>query len=169
MMYERSMQAEIKYLSSAYAYGGPAQSVGDIVRTLPEFPGMRRMLDLGGAAGFFSIAIVAAHPVMTGDVLEQSLAACAITREFIRQYEMADRISVVNTDFMTAPPGNAYDLIVASAILKVVNHRLNEFFHKVHDALNPGGVFLTCQNGVVEKSFKLKRFSKGERNERYEK
>ena len=153
-MFGRAMRAEFAYLSAAYGYGGPAQSVGDIVRSLPEFPNMRTMLGLGGTAGFFSIAIVAAHPFMTGDVFEQSLVARVITQEFIRQYEMKDRISVVEADFMSDSPGNSYDLILSSVTLKVVKKRWDDLFSKVYDALNPGGVFLTYQDGVVTKRTK---------------
>jgi cyclopropane fatty-acyl-phospholipid synthase-like methyltransferase len=149
MMFTHSMQVEFEYLSSASAYWGPAQAVGDFVRSLPEFPTMRKVLDLGGAAGFFSIAIVAGHPFMTGDVVERSLEARVITWECIRQYEMTARISVVKADFMTEASRNPYDLIVVIDPGKFFKHQWNEFLRKVSAALNPGGVFLTYQAGVV--------------------
>ncbi len=157
-MLDRSMRMEFAYLSSAYAYGGPVQSVGDIVRTLPDFPAMRRMLDLGGATGFFSIAIVTAHPSLKSDVLEQSWIACVITQKFIRQYEVKDRIAVIESDFMKESLRDSYDLIVASAFPKGIENQLGEFFHNVYDALNPGGIFLNCKDRVVTK--RIRSFEK---------
>ena len=144
------MRADCTYLSAAYEYGGPAQAAGDMMRSLPEFPKMKTLLDLGGAAGFFSIAIVAAHPCMTAEIFEQSLMACMITREFIRQYQLSDRISVMKADFLSNSPGGSYDLIVASALLKKNNLQRDKLLTRLYETLNPGGMLLRYQDGKVE-------------------
>ncbi len=139
--------AESARLSAAYQYCGPAQSIAKIVGALPEFPNMKAMLDLGGGAGFFTQAIVAAHPSLKGVIFEQPPVA-RVAQEFIRQYEAEDRVSVREGNYMADPLGNAYDLIFASATLNFYKHRLDELFAKVYDALNPGGIFMTHQDGI---------------------
>lgn len=139
--------AESTRLSAAYQYCGPAQALAKIVASQPEFPNMRTMLDLGGGAGFFTQAIVAAHPSMKGVVFEQPPVA-PVTREFLKQYEADTRILVKEGDYTTDLLGNSYDLVFASATLNFHKHRLDELFAKVYDALNPGGMFLTHQDGI---------------------
>jgi hypothetical protein len=46
---------------------------------------MKSMLDLGGGAGFFAMAIVDAHPEMRGVIFEQPPVA-AVAKEHIAEY-----------------------------------------------------------------------------------
>jgi hypothetical protein len=85
-----AMWAESATLSASYQYCGEAQGIAGILGALPEFPGMKKMLDLGGGAGFFAMAIVRSHPHMTGVVFEQR-AVAAVSRGFISEYEMEDQ------------------------------------------------------------------------------
>jgi SAM-dependent methyltransferase len=146
-MSDGAIWAESARLSAPYQYSGPAQALAKIVASQPEFPSMTLMLDLGGGAGFFTQAIVAAHPSMTGIVFEQPPVA-PVTREFLKQYEADTRILVKEGDYTTDPLGNSYDLIFASATLNFHKHRLDELFAKVYTALRPGGIFLTHQDGI---------------------
>jgi predicted TPR repeat methyltransferase len=146
-MADGEIWAESARLSAAYQYCGPAQSLAKIVATQPEFPNMKTMLDLGGGSGFFTQAIVGAHPSMSGVIFEQPPVA-PVAREFLKQYEAEDRILVREGDYMTDPIGNSYDLIFASATLNFHKSRLNELFAKVYEALSPGGLFMTHQDGI---------------------
>jgi len=49
---------------------GYAQEAVDILLDLPEFPSFRKMLDLGGGPGLIGMAIVDAHPTMTGVIFD---------------------------------------------------------------------------------------------------
>ena len=147
------MWAESARLSAPYQYCGPAQDIARIVAAQPEFPTMKMMLDLGGGAGFFTQAIVGAHPSMTGVVFEQPPVA-EVTREFLKEYEADTRILVKEGDNMSDPLGNAFDLIFASSTLNFHKARLNEFFVKIHDALSPGGIFMTHQDGIADERTK---------------
>lgn len=146
-MSDGAIWAESARLSAPYQYCGPAQDIARIVASQPEFPNMKKMLDLGGGAGFFTQAIVAAHPSMSGVIFEQPPVA-RVAREFIRQYAAEDRVSVRDGDYMTDPLGNSYDLIFASATLNFYKDCLDELFTRVYDALNPGGIFMTHQDGI---------------------
>lgn len=139
--------------SAAYQYGGEAQGVADLVRRLPEFPGMISMLDLGGGSGFYAMAMISAHPSLRGVVWEQP-AVAAVARDFIRSYGMENRVSVVAGDYAEDPLGGPYDLIFASATLNFHKRRFDELFRRIHDALSPGGIFMTHQDGVTEERTK---------------
>jgi predicted TPR repeat methyltransferase len=111
---------------------------------------MKTMLDLGGGAGFFTMVIVDAHPEMKGVVFEQPPVA-AVAWEFIQRYEMEDRDSTIDGSYLTDDLEGPYDLIFASATLNFCKHNLNDLFHKIYNALNPGGVFMTHQDGLTNK------------------
>ena len=145
--------AESARLSAAYQYGGDAQHIARIVSGLPEFYGMRKMLDLGGGAGFFAMAVVEAHPDMRGIVFEQPPVA-AVTEEFIQKYEFDSRVSVMAGNYMTDNLGEGYDFVFAGSTLNFHRHALDVLFKKVYDALNPGGVFMTHQDGLTDERTK---------------
>ncbi len=142
-----AMWAESARLSAPYQYCGPAQDIARIVAAQPEFPNMKTMLDLGGGAGFFTQAIVGAHPSMSGVVFEQPPVA-KVAREFLKKYDADSRILVQEGDYMADPLGSSFDLIFASATLNFYKARLKELFAKIHDALSPGGLFMTHQDGI---------------------
>lgn len=133
--------------SAAYQYCGEAQHIARIVAALPEFSKMKLMLDLGGGAGFYSMVIVNAHPSMKGVIFEQPPVA-AVTREFIKEYQMDARVSVMEGNYLNSNLGGPYDLIFASSTLNFYKNNLNELFSKVYCSLNPGGIFITHQDGV---------------------
>ncbi len=146
-MGNEAMWAESARLSAAYQYGGEAQRIARIAAGLPEFPGMSRMLDLGGGAGFYTLAIVSSHPSMHGVVLEQPSVA-RVAEEFVREYGMESRVSVVAGDYMKDNLQGPYDLIFASATLNFFKRRFDELFRRIHSTLAPGGVFITHQDGI---------------------
>ncbi len=135
-------------LSAAYQFCGPAQYITQIVSEQPEFPTMKSMLDLGGGAGFFTQAIVGSHPSMKGVIFEQP-PVVKVAREFLKEYDANTRISVKEGDYMVDALGNSFDLIFASATLNFYKSRLKELFIKIHDALAPGGLFITHQDGFT--------------------
>lgn len=119
----------------------------DLVRSVPEFDRMRKMLDLGCGAGLIGIAIVAAHPAMTG-VLFDRPEVTAVAERFIAESGMDDRVSTLAGDFLADPIGSSYDLVWAGHVIR--RHHLATILEKVHDALEPGGVFINVAEGLVE-------------------
>ena len=152
-MGNEAMWAESARLSAAYQYGGEAQRIARIAAGLPEFPGMSRMLDLGGGAGFYTLAIVSSHPSMNGVVLEQPSVA-RVAEGFVREYGMESRVSVVAGDYMKDDLRGPYDLIFASATLNFFKNRFDDLFRRVRAALAPGGIFMTHQDGIREERTK---------------
>jgi predicted O-methyltransferase YrrM len=147
------MWARSARFSAVYQYTGEAQHIARIVKGLPEFRNMKTMLDLGGGAGFYTMAIVGAHPEMKGVVFEQPPVA-AVAREFIQQYEMEDRIRTIEGNYFTDDLEGPYDFIFASATLNFCKNNRDDFFQKIFNALNPGGVFMTHQDGLTDERTK---------------
>lgn len=139
---EEMAQTTATYAASERA--GDAQTVRAIVTKLPEFPSFRTMLDLGGGPGLIGMAIVAAHPRLTGVVFDLPPVVDVATT-FIRKYGLEDRMAVRGGDFNRDPIGSGYDLVLACSCLEAAED-LDAVVRKVYDALNVGGVFASMFN-----------------------
>jgi SAM-dependent methyltransferase len=120
---------------------GYAQKVAELVFALPEFPSFQKMLDLGGGPGLIGMAIVDAHPTMTGVIFDLP-PVVKLTKKFINEYDMVGRMEIVGGDFNYDPIGDGYDCVVACNSLQFA-HEIDSVMQKVYDALNPGGVFVS--------------------------
>ena len=140
--------AEATRATAAWVTGGVGPQMARFISDLPEFPRFRRMLDLGGGHGMFTIYFVDAHPSMKGVVFDRH-AVVSVAGEFIREYGMQDRMSVVSGDYLTDDIGSGFDFIWACATLNFARNDLDALFVKVKAALNPGGVFISLQEGMT--------------------
>jgi len=131
-----------------YALSGNAQQVTRIISRLPEFPGFGRMLDLGGCGGGYAMAFVAAHPTLKAVLFDQPSVVDA-AGPLIGRYGYENRIETRGGDFVSGSIGSGYDFIWASASLNFCRDQLDSVLGKVHQALEPGGVFACLQEGLT--------------------
>jgi cyclopropane fatty-acyl-phospholipid synthase-like methyltransferase len=132
---------------------GAAQQAAKIVSDLPEFKSFKKMLDLGGGPGLIGIAIVAAHTAIKGVIFDKP-AMVEMAKRFIKEYEMEDRVEILGGDYLQDSIGEGYDLIWASATLNFGKDDMKSFMKKIYDALNPGGVFISYQDGLTNERTK---------------
>jgi len=135
--------------TAGWVTGGAGGQVAAMLSKLPEFSGWRRMLDLGGGHGIFALYLVAAHSSMTAVVLDRP-EVTEVAADFIRQYEMQGRVSVMAGDYLVDPIGDGYDLVWACSTLNFARGRLEALVGKIRDALNPGGCFISFQDGLTD-------------------
>jgi predicted TPR repeat methyltransferase len=128
---------------------GIAQQMAAIVSTLPEFPSFGKMLDLGGGPGIFGIAMVLKHPTMKGVIFDRK-PVVEIARRFITEYKVEKRMDVRAGDYNRDSLGQGYDLIWASSTLNFAQNNMDEVMQKIHDALNPDGVFINLSEGLTD-------------------
>jgi hypothetical protein len=65
-----------------------------------ELQGIHRLLDVAGGSGCFSIAIASQHHHMRLTVMDLP-AACVLAAEYIRDYGVSDRVTVVSADMFS--------------------------------------------------------------------
>lgn len=126
---------------------GTAQMLAAEISALPEFQSFKTMLDLGGGPGLMSIAILKEHPSMTGVVFDQP-SVVPVTRQFISEYGMDDRMSTQGGNYLEDSFGAGYDLILCSCTLNFAKHCMDTMVERIYDALNPGGVFVSLHDGM---------------------
>ena len=120
---------------------------------MPEFLSFKQMLDLGGSAGIYTVALVTRHPTLKGTVLDQP-PVVEITKKIISEYGLQDRIDVIGADFSKDDIGKDYDLIWTSDTLSLFpdKDKLEEICIKVYNSMNSGGVFVSQQQMVISKN-----------------
>ena len=128
--------------------GGAAQNLAAVIAQIDGFASFEKMLDLGGGPGLHCLAVVAEHPHMQGVIFDQS-AVVKVSRDFIVEYEMSDRVTTMAGDYTKDPIGRDYDLILACATLNFVRFNLKPVIEKIYHALKPGGVFVSLSDGVT--------------------
>ncbi|GAB6146895.1 methyltransferase [Desulfocicer niacini] len=145
---DESIWEEYARSMANYQRCGAAQQMAATVSQINGFENFQKMLDLGGGPGLYCIAMVGEHPTMHGVIFEQP-AVVKVAREFIDEYEMADRVTTMAGDYINDSIGEGYDLIWASATLNFVRSGLTDMIKKIHHALNPGGVFVSLADGAT--------------------
>ena len=130
------------------ARAGMARQMADIVEGLPEFSGLRRMLDLGGSHGMYCISMVERHPTMTGTVFDFQ-PVVEVAQRFIEEYRLEGRINVLAGDYNRDSIGQGYDLIWACSSLNFARNNMDAVMKKIYDALAPDGIFINLSEGVT--------------------
>jgi len=117
------------------AIAGAMQRAVDVVSTLPEFKRAKKLLDLGGGHGLYSIAFQQLKPDLEV-VLFDLPHVTEIAKEYLEQYGMSNKIKIIAGDFTEDDIGNGYDIVFVSDVT------ISGILKKVYDALNKGGVLI---------------------------
>jgi len=100
---------------------------------------LRRMLDIGGGSGAYSIAFAQSNPELKADILDMA-AAVPIAQRHIDQAGVADRVSVRVGDLRSDQFGQGYDLVFVSAICHMLGPGENaDLLIRCYAALSSGG------------------------------
>lgn len=107
-----------------------------------DLSGRKKMLDVGGGPGIFSIMMCQKYPGLKAWVLDlpQTLR---VTRDIIKDWNAEDTVSTVEGSYMDSDYGEGYDVVLTSSMISqegpdVVKHILRESFN----AMESGGVVL---------------------------
>jgi predicted O-methyltransferase YrrM len=152
-MGSEEMWAQLAHAMAAAEKAGMAREAAQIISGLPEFTSMTKMLDLGGGPGLLGMAIVSAHQNMMGVIYDRQ-AVVNVAQEYIKSYDLQDRMDVMAGDYNTDSIGEGYDLIWASNSLYFMQDNAEELMKKMYDALNPGGLFVVYHPGLTHERTK---------------
>ncbi|MDR0280877.1 MAG: methyltransferase domain-containing protein [Paucimonas sp.] len=117
-----------------------------LLETLPEYPRLERILDLGGGPGLVAVALARRLPALRGVVFEYPECA-AVAADNIAAAALDTRLQAVGGDLDQDDFGEGYDLIWCSSVLHFVKD-LPAVLDRLHAALKPGGVLVCCQAEV---------------------
>ncbi len=119
--------------------GGVQKVVGEMT-SLVDMSGGKRLLDLGGGHGLYSIAFCAKVPGLRAVVFDLPQVV-PLTHQYIERYG-ASSVEVVSGDFTRDDIGSGYDLVFSSFNNSGTDQSM---VPKVASALRPGGHLLLRQ------------------------
>jgi hypothetical protein len=129
---------EAMYCTSSFT----ARSLGEAY----DFSAHRRLLDVGGGAGAFPVALCQRYPELTATIFDLP-HVCEIAQGKITEAGLTDRIGTTGGNFLTdeALPGG-HDVILLSMILHDWDEEQNRaILAKCHAALPPGGTVVISE------------------------
>jgi predicted O-methyltransferase YrrM len=110
---------------------------------LPEYVdlgGRRKLLDVGGGVGTYSILLAQKNPRLEAVILDLP-AVRELAEETVASYGLSDRISFQGGDFNAPSLGQGYDVVLLSNILHDnTEEACRDLLHKSYDALVDGGL-----------------------------
>jgi (2Fe-2S) ferredoxin/predicted O-methyltransferase YrrM len=102
--------------------------------------GIRRILDLGGGSGIYSITFAKASPAIRCDILDLP-EVVPLTNEYIRQAGVESQVAARAGDMLRDEYGSGYDLVMLNAICHMFSEDQNrELFGRIRRALAPKGL-----------------------------
>lgn len=101
--------------------------------------GVRRMLDVGGGSGAYSIAFARASAALRAEILDLP-TVLPIAARHVAEAGLADRVSTRAGDLRTDDLGSGYDLVLLSSICHMLGPEENrDLLSRAARALAPGG------------------------------
>lgn len=101
--------------------------------------GVRRILDLGGGSGAYSIAFAKACPEVRCQILDLP-EVVPLTAEYLSKAEVMAQVSVRAGDMLHDDFGSGYDIVMLNAICHMFSEKQNrEIFCRARQALAPNG------------------------------
>ena len=110
-----------------------------ILGMMIEFGGVKKMLDVGGGSGAFSMQFIEKNPEMKAVVFDQP-SVIPLTKKYADDFQYEKNMEYITGDYLKDNFGNGYDLILLSAIVHINSYEENVMLiKKCAEALNPGG------------------------------
>lgn len=115
-----------------------------------DLSGRRKLLDLGGGSGAYSIQAALEYPELRAVVLDLP-EVVVVSREFIEEHGLSDRVGAETCDFTKDPLPDGADVILMNSNLpQYSGDVIQKVIEKAFDALVPGGEMHICGEMVNE-------------------
>jgi len=140
--------AEVVQSMAENARCGILQKTVKIINENIDFEKIKKLLNLGGGHGLYTIAFSKLNKELQAFVFDLP-SVTEKTKEFIKKYS-APNVGVISGDFFEDNIGTGYDLIFSSFN---PGGKVPSLIPKIAEALNPGGIFVNRQvSDAKEKS-----------------
>jgi SAM-dependent methyltransferase len=131
-------QQEIASAGIEAILAGPAHALGQVV----DFSAHRRLLDVGGGTGSWSIATARRHAHLEGTVFELPVVA-EMARVRVAEAGLADRLSVIAGDAIAGDLPGGHDAFLVANLIHYWSPDDNvALLRRIREAAPPGGRLL---------------------------
>jgi precorrin-6B methylase 2 len=119
-----------------------ARGIGSVLPHNVDLSGRRRLIDIGGGPGTYSVALCRATPGLSATVLDRP-GVLEVTRELIDAAGFGDRVTLLPGDYLTTPFGSGFDAALLSGMMhRETPENVNLLLKKAFEALEPGGLVM---------------------------
>ncbi len=122
-------------------HGIAANGVGQWVAQQIDLSDRRRLLDVGGGPGTYSIAMCQRFPNLRAVVWDVP-ATVAIARQVIERFDIGDRVTVQEGDWNSDDFGTGYDCLFMSNVMHGPGSQAEVRLEQAMRALDPGGLLI---------------------------
>jgi SAM-dependent methyltransferase len=124
------------YSESQHAASAPAAA---LLSALVDLSDCRRLLDVGGGSGAFSITLCRQHPELSATILDFPNVV-EVGRRFVADAELTDRVDFVAGNALEVAWPKEQDAVLFSYVSGSVSAEgVGELYRRAHRALRPGG------------------------------
>jgi hypothetical protein len=135
------------------AIRGEVQETAEVLSSYQWFKQAKRLLDIGGTHGLYSIAFSGKNPDLKATIFDfPGVPELAGAANLIKNYGMENRIEIVEGDFIGGNIGKGYDIAFISHVY-FQGDRLKNVLKNIHQALNESQWFI-LKNCVINKNRK---------------
>ncbi len=107
-----------------------------------DLTGRCKLLDLGGGAASYSIALCRANPRLQAVVVDRE-EPLAIARRLVAESSLEDRVRLVEGDFYSADLGTDSDVVLISGVVLIKpEEECRRLFSRAYDTMVGGGVVI---------------------------
>lgn len=124
---------------------GSIQNIINFIKDTPQFQKAKKMFDLAGGVGYFSLALLKENQNLYADVLDQE-KVCQLGREIKKNDPDFNRIAYLPLDLYNLDfPEENYELCLCSHCLYEFSQedRLPQVLQKINKTLKIGGMFVS--------------------------
>ncbi|MEW5736423.1 MAG: methyltransferase [Thermodesulfobacteriota bacterium] len=122
-----------------YAMHFRALGIGRALVHQMDLSKMKKLLDIGGGPGTYSVLLAQKNPDLTSTVMDLPEVA-AIASELIASQNMSERVKAIPGDYHTAEFPQGQDAVAILGVLHQENpEAITAVFKKAFQCLNPGG------------------------------
>jgi hypothetical protein len=120
----------------------PAMELGKVF----DFSNYKKMMDIGGGSGIYSIEVVKASPNMSAIMLDLG-PVCEVADEYVKQFNLQDRIQTQVLDFLKEDLPKDCDVVLLSHIVHFLSMENDKMLlRKIYDSLpDENGVILISE------------------------
>jgi SAM-dependent methyltransferase/predicted transcriptional regulator len=134
-----SMESRRAFIGAMHVVG---RTLSEEIAASLELSGCRKMLDIGGGSGTYTIAFLKRNPQLKA-VLFDLQDVIPMARERLSSEGMLDRVELIAGDFYADDLPTGCDLALLSAIIHQNSRQENrELYRRACLALEPGGMLL---------------------------
>ncbi len=119
-----------------------ARGIGSVLKHFVDLTGRKRLLDVGGGPGTYTVELVRQTPGLTSTVLDVP-GVLEVTRELVDASGVGDRITLMPGDYLTSPFGSGYDVALLSGMMhRETPANCQLLLRKAFAAMEPGGLVM---------------------------